>query len=244
MTRIWIGLVAIVVALSGWMQQPAAAAASAAEQVHAYAYDAHGKPAAATYTVTERGPPAGRHDHTSQPSVGDHGSRGALARLQLGSALTYTAYDHPARLVQVDSASGTSRTAADGTAGDVRAVSGGRVAANAGSGLSDDVVGLAERNITNSGDTVLGHFPGYIAKANSKGASYFDIGDAWNGLTPAQRWSANTHFLDTRIAAGDRVLLSVPKGDIRPGSYLAQEVQHLTSNGYRWTNQWSLVPRG
>ncbi len=118
------------------------------------------------------------------------------------------------------------------------------VAAKTVSGLSDDVVGLATRNITNSGDTVLGHFPGYITKANSKGASYFDIGDAWNGLTPSQRSAANTHFLDTRIAAGDRVLLSVPKGDIRPGSYLAQEVQYLTSNGYRWTNQWSLVPRG
>lgn len=118
------------------------------------------------------------------------------------------------------------------------------LAANGASGLSDDVVGLATRNITNSGDTVLGHFPGYITKANSKGASYFDIGDAWNGLTPSQRWAANTHFLDTRIAAGDRVLLSVPKGDIRPGSYLAQEVQYLTSNGYRWTNQWSLLPRG
>jgi hypothetical protein len=117
-------------------------------------------------------------------------------------------------------------------------------AAKGVSGLSDEVVGLATRNITNSGDTVLGHFPGYITKASSKGASYFDIGDAWNGLTPSQRWAANTHFLDTRIAAGDRVLISVAKGDIRPGSYLAQEVQYLTSNGYRWTNQWSLVPRG
>ncbi len=86
--------------------------------------------------------------------------------------------------------------------------------------------------------------PRIIPLTNSKGASYFDIGDAWNGLTPSQRWAANTHFLDTRIAGGDRVLLSVPKGNIRPGSYLAQEVQYLTSNGYRWTNQWSLVPRG
>ena len=119
-----------------------------------------------------------------------------------------------------------------------------RYAAKTASGLSDDVIGLATRNVTNSGDTVLGHFPGYITKANSKGASYFDIGDAWNGLTPSQRWAANTHFLDTRIAAGDRVLLSVPKGDIRPGSYLAQEVEYLTRNGYRWTNQWSLVPGG
>ena len=103
---------------------------------------------------------------------------------------------------------------------------------------------LAERNITNSGDTVLGHFPGYIEKANARGASHFDLGDAWNGLTDEQRWAGNTHFLDTRIAAGDRVLLSLPRTEIRPNSYLAREVQYLTHNGYRWVNQWALKPGG
>jgi RHS repeat-associated protein len=111
--------------------------------------------------------------------------------------------------------------------------------------LPREVTDLAEAHITQSGDTVLGHFPGYIDKANTRGASYFDIGDMWNNLTPNQRWAANTHFLDQIAARGDRVLLSLPKGDIRPGSYLADEIRHLTEHrGYVWVNQWSLRPRG
>lgn len=39
---------------------------------------------------------------------------------------------------------------------------------------------LALQNMTDSGDTVLGRYPGYINKANSRGASYFDIGDEWD----------------------------------------------------------------
>lgn len=112
-------------------------------------------------------------------------------------------------------------------------------------GLSDDLVRLAEQNVRNSGDTVLGHFPGYIEKANARGASYFDIGDAWDGLTDAQRRAANHHFLDTVAGRGDRVLLSLPKTEVRPGSWLADELQHLTQeHGYRWVNQWALVPGG
>ena len=110
-------------------------------------------------------------------------------------------------------------------------------------GFSDDVMRLAEQNITDSGDTVLGHFPGYIEKAQARGASYFDIGDAWEGLTDAQRWAANKHFLDTRIAAGDRILLSQVKNTINSGSYLEQEVKYLLDNGYKWVNQWALKPR-
>jgi hypothetical protein len=58
------------------------------------------------------------------------------------------------------------------------------------------------------------------------------------------RWWAEALFLDTRIAVGDRVLLSVPKGDIRPASYLSREIQYLTSNGYRWTNSMGAGAEG
>ncbi len=110
---------------------------------------------------------------------------------------------------------------------------------------ADDIGSLALRNITHSGDAVLGHFPGYINKANARGASHFDIRDAWNSLSDAERWLVNTHFLDTVADRGDRVLLSLPKTIIRAESYLAKEVQYLTSEkGYVWINQWALKPGG
>jgi RHS repeat-associated protein len=100
---------------------------------------------------------------------------------------------------------------------------------------------LSEANISGSGRTVLGHYPGYIDKAQRTGASYFDIGDTWNSLTPAQRTAANRHFLDKIADAGDQVYLSVSKTKIRPGSSLADEVQYLINErGYQWINQWSL----
>jgi len=110
--------------------------------------------------------------------------------------------------------------------------------------LSKNIQNLAESHITGSGKTVLGHFPGYIDKAKARGASYFDIGDAWNSLDDAQRWGANRHFLDKIADAGDDVLLSLPKKDIRPGSWLAEEVKYLTDQkGYKWVNQWALKKR-
>ena len=114
----------------------------------------------------------------------------------------------------------------------------------AGRELPQGVKALAEANITRSGKTVLGHFPGYITKARARGASYFDIGKAWDRLTDAQRWAANRHFLDKITAARDQVFLSIPKKLIRPNSSLAREVDYLIrEKGYRWLNQWSLVPK-
>jgi hypothetical protein len=111
--------------------------------------------------------------------------------------------------------------------------------------LSDDVLRLAESNITASGDTVLGSYPGYITKANSNGASYFDIGDTWNTLTPAQRTAANNDFLDVVTTRGDRILLSTPKNQIQAGTALYDEIAYLTGErGYVWVNQWSLRPEG
>jgi hypothetical protein len=104
---------------------------------------------------------------------------------------------------------------------------------------------LSESNITQSGKTVLGHWDpktgGYIAKAQQRGASYFDLGSRWETLTPAQRTAANQHFLDVIAERGDDVLLSVPKTKIRYPSALVDEIKYLTEQkGYRWVNQWSL----
>lgn len=121
-------------------------------------------------------------------------------------------------------------------------------AASIAEGLVPDVIsptikGLSEANIANTGETILGSFPGYINKANSRGASYFDIGGAWNDLTPTQRWEANVNFLDRIAEKSDIVNLSLPKSSIDPNSYLAKEVEYLVSQkGYKWVNQWSLRP--
>ena len=116
----------------------------------------------------------------------------------------------------------------------------GAIRLGAGKGIEE----LAEAHITRSGRTVLGHFPEYIQKARARGASYFDIGKVWNGLTNAERWGATQHFLDMIVSYRDRVLLSLPKGKIGEGSWLAREVEYLTKKkGYRWINQWALGPK-
>jgi hypothetical protein len=69
-------------------------------------------------------------------------------------------------------------------------------------------------------------------------------GDAWNTLAPAQREAANLHFLDVVAGRGDKILLSVPKSEIIPGTALHTEIQYLQNSlNYRWVNQWSLRPR-
>jgi hypothetical protein len=149
------------------------------------------------------------------------------------------------------SSHGDAAISAIGVAGSARLITLGSVVAppvgvpSGTAGLTDDVLQLAERNLTGSGDTVLGSYPGYINRASAKGASYFDVGDAWEALTPAQRTAANNHFLDIIASRGDRVLLSVPKYQIQQGTALADEVAYLTSQkGYVWVNQWSLRPGG
>ena len=113
----------------------------------------------------------------------------------------------------------------------------------AAEGLSPELTAAAESHITNTGVTVLGKFEesgGYIAKAQGRGASYFDIGDAWNAESGPV---ANQHFLDTIASRGDQVLLSIPKTQIQVGTSLEGEIQVLTQNwGYRWVNQWALRP--
>ena len=111
-----------------------------------------------------------------------------------------------------------------------------------------DIKKLAEMHITNTGKTVLGHYDpvtgGYIAKAQRINASYFDIGKAWDLLSPAERKAANIHFLDIIAERGDQVYLSVPKYQIRPNSSLSFEIDYLIKfKGYVWVNQWSLIKK-
>lgn len=118
--------------------------------------------------------------------------------------------------------------------------------------LSDTTRLMAERNMRNTGKTVLGPYNPesvrYITKAEAKNASYFDLGKHWDDLTDAQRQAANFHFLDKIAAAGDQVYLSIPKQKIVRGTWLAKEIEYLTKPvsegglGYKWLNQWSLVP--
>jgi len=112
-------------------------------------------------------------------------------------------------------------------------------------GLLDDAT-LANQHVSDSGTTVLGAYPGYIQKAEARGASYFDLGSAWDEIAAVGRdpWDLNVQFLDDRIAAQDTILLSTPKTQIREGTYLYKEVDHLVQNGYVWVNQWSLRPGG
>ena len=80
-------------------------------------------------------------------------------------------------------------------------------------------------------------------RAQSKGASYFDVGNKWDDfVNRGLNWDANKHFLDVITMRRDDVLLSIPKTEIIPGSYLAKEMQYLVGEkGYKWVNQWKLI---
>jgi len=107
----------------------------------------------------------------------------------------------------------------------------------------DDVIRRADAHLTGSGETVLGHYADdYIGLAQQRGASYFDIGDARGGLSDAQRWVANRRVLDAAVANGDRITLATARANIRYPSALADEIQYLTSNGYTWLDDVTLVP--
>ena len=81
-----------------------------------------------------------------------------------------------------------------------------------------------------SSATVLGHFPGYITLSDRIGARRFDLGPvAWAAMRPATAWTANRHFLDAMIQAGDVFVLSVNPRLVRPGTWLFRELVHLRS---------------
>lgn len=119
-----------------------------------------------------------------------------------------------------------------------------------GINIRPEILALSEKNITESGITILGRFqapPGqmnYIEKATVgkyEGASYFDLGDMW---TPVEGKAANLHFLDVVGGRGDKMIFSTPKGQIQAGTSLDMEVKYLKENfGYEWVNQWSMQKR-
>ncbi|CPS10310.1 hypothetical protein [Mycobacteroides abscessus] len=115
--------------------------------------------------------------------------------------------------------------------------------------MSPELRGLAEQHLTGSGETVLGPYapasgaPSYIKVAQEAGASYFDIGEAWNTATPTQQLAANQHVLDMAIANRDTVRLSVPFYEIRPDTYTGAELRYIQEHGYQRINDTTYVPR-
>jgi hypothetical protein len=100
--------------------------------------------------------------------------------------------------------------------------------------------------VVKEGQTVLGHFPEYMEKASELGARQFSIPEKiWNGMSDAERWTANTKFLDRTISRGDDIILATPLDKVRPGSYYARELEYLSAKGYRPSADGSrLVPGG
>lgn len=125
----------LVAALAALLIVPTASVATSAvsvARVSAYNYDGHHHTEEPTYTATERGPPAIAYAYNGPRLAVDATSHGPSTRPQLGSAWACTTYDHRVRFVQVDNGSGTTRTASDVGAAEVRAVLGSRCAAKSG----------------------------------------------------------------------------------------------------------------
>jgi hypothetical protein len=82
-------------------------------------------------------------------------------------------------------------------------------------------------------DGVIGHYTDYYSEvAKQMGSQYFDLGDAWNSMTGAERWAANQSFVDNIISQGGTFGLVTLLGKVREESYLQMEIQHLTAHGY------------
>ncbi|OBI07639.1 hypothetical protein [Mycobacterium scrofulaceum] len=114
--------------------------------------------------------------------------------------------------------------------------------------MTPELRALSEQHLTGSGETVLGPYknplggPSYIELAQQRGASYFDIGDAWNAATPVERLAANQHVLDIAIANRDTIKLSVPIDQVLDDTYTAAELSYLRAHGYEAIDGSTLVP--
>lgn len=114
--------------------------------------------------------------------------------------------------------------------------------------MTPELRALSEQHLTGSGETVLGPFrpptggPSYIDVAQQHGASYFDLGEAWNSLSPTERLAANQHVLDVAIANQDKIILSVPFYRVNPNTFTAAELRYLEAHGYRRVGDNSLLP--
>ncbi len=85
-----------------------------------------------------------------------------------------------------------------------------------------------------AGTSVIGHTPDYVNMAQDLKANYFKVpAEQWNALSETEKWAANQKFLDEAIARADIFRLATPLDKVREGSVLQQEIQYLSSKGYR-----------
>jgi RHS repeat-associated protein len=89
------------------------------------------------------------------------------------------------------------------------------------------------RDAAEEGTIVLGHYPAYLEMAKSLGAKVFSIPmERWNAMSGTEQWAANRAFLDQAIASGSRIVLATQPAAARVGSFFAQEIEYMMSNGY------------
>jgi RHS repeat-associated protein len=82
---------------------------------------------------------------------------------------------------------------------------------------------------------VIGHYPEYLKVGEELGSKVFSVPERiWQGMSGAERWTANQKFLDRGIAAGADFISTAKQGAIRAGSQLEKEVGYLVSKGYQW----------
>jgi hypothetical protein len=114
--------------------------------------------------------------------------------------------------------------------------------------MPPELQALSEQHLTGSGETVLGPFnnpvggPSYVDLAKQQGASYFDIGEAWNSFTPTEQLAANQHVLDIAIANRDTIKLSISIDMVNTESYTGAEIRYLQAHGYEIVDGYTLVP--
>ena len=80
--------------------------------------------------------------------------------------------------------------------------------------------------------TVLGSYPNYINLSNQLGSRRFDIEPSvWSVLSQQNQWVANRYFLDTILAARDKLIFSSNPRLARPGSWFFRELHYLRTKG-------------
>lgn len=114
--------------------------------------------------------------------------------------------------------------------------------------MSPELRSLVDQHLTGSGETVIGPYapkgggPSYIDVAQQRGASYFDIGDAWNSSTPTQQLASNQYALDMAVKNGDTIRMSVPFYRIDPSTFTGAEIRYFESHGYQRVGDNLLIP--
>jgi hypothetical protein len=107
-----------------------------------------------------------------------------------------------------------------------------------GARLVRQIAEAATRNGRERGGmTMLKSFDEYINMAKLEGLTYFDMPtEVYQALKQAPGdmvWEVNRQFLDQPIAAGHSFQVTLGGGKDF-GKYLQGEMEHLTSNGYKF----------